>query len=222
MATYTESFNKADGALGPDLAWATDVTSTAVVAGQQFAQAVLNFGAYGRVEQDIEADMAVQFEVSTLVLGPDTVNDYWEFGAMLRMDGLNADPGNDNQHYLDVWYNADTMTSPEWGLYPQGDPLEFLANGPVVVAGDVIRLEAVGDQLRALLNGVEVLSTTLVAAPFPGVRGGCYVWCSPDSDLRLDNFLVMGLGLFQLLPDVRPQGTGLTALSFDYKNLSLR
>ena len=182
---YTESFNKADGSLGPDLTWVVGAAANAAVESNR----AVNDGsdpavfATARAEHDtsspnmyVQADIAVADDFNDIVIlvgrCGDTASLDSDVGVYMQIDGA-ANP---------------TLTNVAIADLDDDDPFDnYQAAGIDMVA--TWRLELDGNEGRAYRNGVLLLTSDITAITATGTRAGFIlsdVTASPRC--AIDNF----------------------------------
>ena len=141
--TATDNFNRANGALGAN--WSTDRDPITIVSNQAKSSTSANSVAI-RTAETFAANQYSQ------VVWQGGLNNGG--GPLVRHNGSN--PGSYYLAFLNAGTEALNIYSVTAGSYSSIG----LAGSVTIANGDVLRLEASGTTIRALLNGVEKLSVT--------------------------------------------------------------
>lgn len=198
LPSFTETFDKADGALGPDLTWAVLPTffdpGGCEVIGNKAGHAAGEARA-SKVSPGLGfVDMSVSADVT---LDPGTpAPDTGVGGFLCARAGSPGGVGGDR------WYGFG------FGLAIDGSPLtcnlvklwagglDNIATsvGPVAVDGTRITIEVIGTSIRGLVDGVEIMSATDSTIATGDTAGFVIGVFAPTADVgqfaRLDNFTI--------------------------------
>lgn len=199
-ALYYESFNKADGALGPNLPWTAfsygvDLAVSGNRAHKQFTNTETD-GAGARADVALASDSYAQ-----IVVGPIAGDFYAKKPVVyLRTRGTTNAPPALSDEFFEGYFMAfqlwSTQTEVSCWKAEAGDFLTQLGSattGPIAVEGTVLRVEVEGDQIRALMDGV-VIKTTTDSSITSGSRAGFTVQITTvptggfPVDVHLDDF----------------------------------
>lgn len=181
----TETFNKANGTLGPEMTWTVNSGTMEVVSNQckensgSFNQASATPTALADgTALDLDADMTVSVEVVSFTSGGVVDNPLLLHARRLASAFV----------YLQLWTPTAGSTPNRWEL---GTDSGILTSGTIVwlTAGNVIGLGVAGTTATAYLNGAAQLTAT-VPAPGYGSTHSCRLFLAEAG--TIDNFTLEG------------------------------
>ena len=140
---FEDDFNRADAeTLGAN--WISDSTGHRIRSNQAQQAASSSGSVVSVIDQEFAADQFIQAEVQIVSSPAQTILG----GVIARRDGAN-------------FYRLEVRSDSEWRLRKLGTDVATLATGSAPLANTyLLRLEAQGTTIRALIDGVEVWSDT--------------------------------------------------------------
>lgn len=198
---FTESFNKADGALGPDLTWVVWDFSGAITVVSNTVGIVVDptDGALAWADADVGLGTGMYVEATVADVGypiDNPVFSYWQFSLLLRWNGDSTGAGA-KYYQANFAQKANSTTQSVVTTLTEAGTPTATADIDAIQIGDRVRAEITDadDELRIYVNGGLVLTgamPSMTPAPTDG-KGGVYLaWddAHPTSEVRLDAFEV--------------------------------